>query len=96
MKKVAILVIVCLVVVMTAGISFGFMKGERVFEAKPGNVTFSIDNHKARGAKCNTCHDAVAMKKKGGLEMKAPHKDGCAVCHDGKTAPKTCNNCHKK
>lgn len=96
MKKVAILVIVCMVVVMTASVSFGFMKGERVFENKNGNVTFSIDKHKARGAKCNSCHDAVTAKKKGGLDMKAPHKDGCAVCHDGTTAPKKCGNCHVK
>jgi len=95
MKKLAILVIVCMVVVMTAGVSFGFMKGERVFETKKGNVTFSIDAHKARGAKCSDCHDAVTMKKKGGLDMKAPHKDGCAVCHDGTKAPKVCNTCHK-
>lgn len=96
MKKMTILMIVCLFVVMTASASFGFMKGERVFETKKGNVTFSIDKHKARGAKCSSCHDAVATKKKGSLDMKMPHKDGCAVCHDGKAATKTCNNCHTK
>jgi len=96
MKKLAILVIVCMVVVMTAGVSFGFMKGERVFETKNGNVTFSIDSHKARGAKCADCHDAVAAKKTGGLEMAAPHTTGCAVCHDGTKAPKNCSNCHVK
>ena len=96
MKKLAILVIVCMVVVMTAGVSFGFMKGERVFETSNGSVTFSIDSHKTRGAKCPDCHDAVTPKKKGGLEMKAPHKDGCAVCHDGTKAPNACSNCHVK
>lgn len=95
MRKVSILVIVCLVVVMTASVSFGFMKGERVFETKKGAVAFSIDKHKARGDKCGDCHDAVTTKKKGSLDMKAPHKNGCAVCHDGTKAPKTCNNCHK-
>jgi len=95
MKKLAILVIVCLVVVMTASVSLGFMKGERVFETKKGNVTFSIDSHKARGNKCTDCHDAVAPKKKGGLDMKMPHANGCAVCHDGTKATKTCDNCHK-
>ena len=95
MKKIAILVIVCLVVVMTASVAMGFMKGERTFETKKGAVNFSIDKHKARGDKCGACHDAVAPKKKGGLEMKMPHKNGCAVCHDGTKAPKSCNTCHK-
>ena len=95
MKKLTILVIVCMVVVMTASVAFGFMKGERVFETKKGNVTFSIDKHKALGNKCGDCHDAVAPKKKGSLEMKMPHKTGCAVCHDGTKASKSCNNCHK-
>ncbi len=94
MKKATLLMIVCLAVVLTASVAFGFMKGERVFDTKKGKVTFSIDKHKARGAKCNSCHDAVTKKKKGGLDMKAPHKNGCAVCHDGTTAPKTCNKCH--
>ena len=95
MKKLTILMIVVLAVVLTASVSFGFMKGERVFDNKKGAVTFSMDKHKARGAKCNSCHDAVAPKKKGGLDMAGPmHKDGCAVCHDGKTASKSCKNCH--
>ena len=96
MRKLAIVLIVCLLVTMTAGVSFAFMKGEKVFETSNGNVTFSIDSHKARGAKCGDCHDAVAPKKPGGLEMAAPHTTGCAVCHDGTKAPKTCDNCHKK
>ena len=96
MRKIAIVLVVCLLVTFTAGAAFAFMKGERVFETKNGNVTFSIDKHKARGAKCGTCHDAVTPKKKGGLEMKMPHKDGCAVCHDGTKAPKTCSKCHVK
>lgn len=96
MKKIAILVIVAMVVTMTASLSFAFMKGERVFETSNGNVTFSIDQHKARGAKCNDCHDAVTPKKRGGLEMAAPHTTGCAVCHNGTIAPNACDNCHKK
>ena len=96
MRKLAIVIIVCLLVTMTASLSFGFMKGERVFETKKGAVTFSIDKHKARGDKCASCHDTVAPKKKGSLEMKMPHTTGCAVCHDGTKATKTCGNCHVK
>ena len=87
MRRIAIVLVVCLLVTFTAGAAFAFMKGERVFETKKGAVTFSIDKHKARGDKCASCHDAVAPKKKGGLEMKFPHKDGCTVCLDGTRAP---------
>ena len=87
---------------------FTFEKGKD----SPGTVTFSHEQHKAKGAdKCTACHTKVFKMKKGttGDFTMAKMKDGqlCGACHNGKTDvggkvvyttddKANCEKCHKK
>jgi c(7)-type cytochrome triheme protein len=57
-------------------------------EASPGPITFSHVKHKAKVAKCTTCHLKTFKMKRGqsGTITLAALQDGkfCATCHDGK------------
>jgi len=57
-------------------------------EASPGPVTFSHEKHRAKVAKCTTCHLKAFKMKRGqsGAITLAALQEGkfCASCHDGK------------
>lgn len=100
MKKFLILVLTIVLAMAFTVPAFAIMKGERVFENKMGNVTFSIDTHKAAGKKCSDCHDKIFKKKKGDVTVSMPKRhiegQGCGSCHPQATDKSNCSFCHKK
>ncbi|MGC3998286.1 MAG: cytochrome c3 family protein [Anaeromyxobacter sp.] len=66
-----------------------------VLPAKPGNITFKHDVHKA--VKCETCHAGKPEGSKLGLTKDTGHAL-CLECHkkEGGKAPQKCAECHKK
>ncbi len=77
-------------------------------ETSPGQVTFSHAAHRAKVAKCSTCHMRDFKMKRGAsppvtLDAKQQGKL-CAACHDGTTTIAgtvvfpvfdACERCHK-
>ncbi len=76
-------------------------------ESSPGEVTFSHEKHRAKVAKCTTCHMKHFKMKRGQSDKVtlAAKQEGklCGACHDGKTtmggtvifASDQCDSCHK-
>ena len=76
-------------------------------EGSPGPVTFSHGQHRAKGAKCTTCHMRdfkMSRGQSGPITLQAKMEGKfCGACHDGKTAMKgtvvfpidECDRCHK-
>jgi len=100
MKKLLILALTIVLAIAFTAPAFAIMKGERVFETKMGNVTFSAEKHKAAGKKCGDCHTKLFDRKKGDVTVKMPkkHQDGvaCGACHKQVTDKSNCSFCHKK
>lgn len=70
-----------------------------------GKVVFDGRVHAAKGYVCNDCHTAFGPGRtqlfathKSGLIDKPMHKQAsaCFACHDGKTAFKDCDSCHRE
>jgi c(7)-type cytochrome triheme protein len=76
-------------------------------ETSPGQVTFSHAVHRAKVAKCSTCHMRDFKMKRGASEpvTLVAKQEGrlCGACHDGKTTMAgtvvfpvdECDRCHK-
>ena len=76
-------------------------------ETSPGQVTFSHAIHRAKVAKCSTCHMRDFKMKRGASEpvTLVAKQEGklCGACHDGKTTMggtvvfpvDECDRCHK-
>jgi c(7)-type cytochrome triheme protein len=76
-------------------------------ETSPGQVTFSHAIHRAKVAKCSTCHMRDFKMKRGASEpvTLVAKQEGklCGACHDGKTTMAgtvvfpidECDRCHK-
>jgi c(7)-type cytochrome triheme protein len=76
-------------------------------DSSPGPVTFSHQQHLAKGVKCSSCHMRDFKLKRGAsgpitLDAKLEGKF-CGACHDGKTVVggaavfpiDECDKCHK-
>lgn len=73
--------------------------------AGEGKVVFDGRVHAGKGYGCNDCHKQFAptgtalfaTQKRALIDMPA-HKQGsqCFACHDGKTASKECESCHRE
>ncbi|MBE0598376.1 MAG: cytochrome C [Desulfuromonadales bacterium] len=63
-----------------------------VFEAKNGNVTFDHAAHQKR-AECAKCHQGTPAKFE--VTKDWAHAT-CKGCHQEKSGPTKCNDCHKK
>lgn len=73
--------------------------------AGEGKVIFDGRLHASKGYSCNDCHKQFAAtgtrlfstQKRALIDMPA-HKSGgqCFACHDGKTASKECESCHRE
>lgn len=70
-----------------------------------GKVVFDGLLHARKGFTCNDCHKSFAPTgarlfdtHRRALIDKAAHKSGtqCFACHDGKTASKDCDGCHRE
>ena len=100
MKKLLILALTIILAIAFTAPAFAIMKGERVFENKMGDVTFSVDKHKAAGKGCGDCHTKIFERKKGEITTKMPKKhlvgEGCGVCHPQVDDRTNCGFCHKK
>ena len=100
MKKLLILALTIALALAFTVQAFAIMSGDRVFENKMGNVTFSAEKHKAAGKSCNDCHDKLFQKKKGDVAVSMPKKhlagQGCGVCHPQVDDKTNCSFCHKK